>query len=755
MKKYIFGCLLTLATLFIAMPDVMAQPIKLHEQPESAVPNDDDACYSQERTGVDGKKYFLKFKFKNLKRYFGLKTGAGQLNYIPAATGNPAGDCNKIVLGSNGKQYIIDALGNATQIQAGANYTAGAGITINGGAISAKDTSATNELQVLSLSASGDSVKLNRGGGAVKLPTAAAQVNSNWTATSGVAQVLNKPQFNQGLQQVGDSIQLGGYINSKRHLSFASGNDGGELLLEGGKAYPNKYDYTKFPLRIFEQYDPNNNANYQKGIGLHIYTKDTTFIEPEINSAIYNFDGAMNIQTDQSINMQSNYANVYGSGGVVFNTATGSSYLGNDNLIGFMKYELSNGSGSGLVSTMEYKGGIGNDSYLRLSNYPRTRIDTSEIKNFLYTNTTGTVCSKPISALASQVNGSVNNGLTNTAGATGLGGTTTTPATINSQRQIDFLPNPLGGVPAGQLILKEGHKSNVNNNFTNISYPLLLSTDKINNGTDGVGLLFKNSTNSTNVFYDDIYSHSGGLTVKANGLNRGLGFLATGNIYFSAKSYDFATYDTLGVFRQYNTPFQTSTVLSKNGYLIRNQSDTLVCGKVSGYPTTNNYLQVSNYPKTRNDAGVPVNVLTTDARGVVQSHPVSELPGSSNSTGTYDMSFYYNGNTTTSKAHYVKIGNTVTVSFSHNFYSLSSFYAASITNLPFIPSTNFADETMVKGNATVCNRHANNTITTVSAVLVRASPGQKVVTIDWTATLGNGQNALIAGQFSYEIVPSY
>lgn len=38
-------------------------------------------------------------------------------------------------------------------------------------------------------------------------------------------------------------------------------------------------------------------------------------------------------------------------------------------------------------------------------------------------------------------------------------------------------------------------------------------------------------------------------------------------------------------------------------------------------------LQAHRYPNTRNDAGVPVNVLTTSLTGVVQSHPIADLAG--------------------------------------------------------------------------------------------------------------------------------
>jgi hypothetical protein len=730
MKKYIFGCLLTLATLFFAMPDVMAQPIKLHEQPESTVPNDNDACYSQERTGIDGKKYFLKFKFSTLKRFFGLKTGAGQLSYIPAASGNPTADCNKIVVGSNGKQYIIDALGNATQLQAGANYTAGPGITINNSAIAAKDSSAINELQVLSQNASGDSIVLSKGGGRVAFAKTFL--------------------YNQGLQKNGDSIQLGGSVTNIRRIDFATGDSGGELLLEGGKTKSSQYGDIKFPLRLQELYDPNA-ANYERGVGIQLHSKDTTSATV-INSAIFNYDGALTVQTDGGLSMYGKQANIVGSGGVFAQSNYASWYMSSNNQQeGVLSLSAFNGISSGSTSTVELKGGIGNNSYLKLDRYPRTRTDTSQIKNFLFTDVTGTLRSRPIADLGATLSGSVSNGLTSINGNTQLGGTVANPATTDNERQITFLPAG-GGYASGRLILKEGQKSSSSGFQSDVSYPLLLATDKIGNGTNGVGLLFRNSfQNGSNVIYDGLSSKSDIFHIASTGANRSLSMTSDGNINTQSKSVFMNTYDTLGGFRQYHSVSNSHTQFDKQGFNIRIVSDTFYYGKINGYGNTNNYMCLSNYKNTRNDTGSPVNVLTTDARGVLQSHPASELPGTSVS-GVYDLTINANGITVTSKAFYTKIGNMVTVSFSASF-NVPSISAITLVNLPYARSSSFSNTNDVKGSVNISNRSAANVYSNaLPCVIISQGLNARV---EWTTALAVGSGAIIQGQFMYEITPSY
>eukprot|EP01041_Mallomonas_annulata_P000225 gene225-410_t len=83
-----------------------------------------------------------------------------------------------------GKVLTSDASGNAswqTASGGGTTYTAGSGINITGSVIKALDTSATNELQTVSLS--GSVLTLSNGGGSVTLPTSGGGGSSPWTTT--------------------------------------------------------------------------------------------------------------------------------------------------------------------------------------------------------------------------------------------------------------------------------------------------------------------------------------------------------------------------------------------------------------------------------------------------------------------------------------------------------------------------------------------------------------------------------------------
>ncbi|PCI94372.1 MAG: hypothetical protein COB15_14355 [Flavobacteriales bacterium] len=80
---------------------------------------------------------------------------------------------------SDGISYIWD--GTAWQIisqdGAGSSFVAGAGITILGNTISATDTSVTNEIQVITINGTNDTIFLSNGGGSVPLPSVSGD---NW-----------------------------------------------------------------------------------------------------------------------------------------------------------------------------------------------------------------------------------------------------------------------------------------------------------------------------------------------------------------------------------------------------------------------------------------------------------------------------------------------------------------------------------------------------------------------------------------------
>jgi len=96
-----------------------------------------------------------------------------------------------------------------------------------------------------------------------------------------------------------------------------------------------------------------------------------------------------------------------------------------------------------------------------------------------------------------------------------------------------------------------------------------------------------------------------------------------------------ASYNTLtGTWSSIGQEGSVATVYAGNG--TTNFSITKMTGTSPGNPTgtfdqhfgldfgTNN-AQFYKYPNTRNDTGNPVNVLTTSATGIMESHPVSEV----------------------------------------------------------------------------------------------------------------------------------
>jgi hypothetical protein len=133
----------------------------------------------------------------------GTSTPAAKLEVVGTlkfVTGEPA----------PGKVLTSDAYGNASWQEAttGSSYTAGSGITITDGEISAEDNSATNELQTLSLS--GSTLTLSAGGGSVSLPT--GEGGSYWAVTG-----INISNTNAGRVGIGTNTPL-----AKLHVADSS-----------------------------------------------------------------------------------------------------------------------------------------------------------------------------------------------------------------------------------------------------------------------------------------------------------------------------------------------------------------------------------------------------------------------------------------------------------------------------------------------------------------------------------------------------
>jgi|GEM_PF-2263941 len=100
-------------------------------------------------------------------------------NAISALDISPTNEIQALSL--NGQQLALSNGGGSVQLPTGTTYTEGAGIDINGNSISALDISPTNEIQTLSLN--GQQLSLSNGGGSVQLPGGTSSWTTNGTNT--------------------------------------------------------------------------------------------------------------------------------------------------------------------------------------------------------------------------------------------------------------------------------------------------------------------------------------------------------------------------------------------------------------------------------------------------------------------------------------------------------------------------------------------------------------------------------------------
>jgi hypothetical protein len=143
--------------------------VKLKDVAQKNVPSKTDVLL-----GAQGSEFWRRFTFGDAQKFFAPYVAQNSLNYVPTPTGNTL-NLNVIFTSSaDGKKYYIDPSGNSFVLSDGSQgktYLAGQGITItNSNVINAKDTSATNELQVLSKI--GNVVSLSKNGGSFTLPSA-------------------------------------------------------------------------------------------------------------------------------------------------------------------------------------------------------------------------------------------------------------------------------------------------------------------------------------------------------------------------------------------------------------------------------------------------------------------------------------------------------------------------------------------------------------------------------------------------------
>ena len=137
----------------------------LAQVPQKVVPNKLDKLIIAEND------IWRVMTFGDAQKYFAPFVATTALNYLPSQTGNTV-NLNVIFTSSaDGKKYFIDPNGNAAVLSdggVGKTYLAGKGINFtNSNVINAKDTSATNEIQNLSLNGTALSIS---GGNTVTLP---------------------------------------------------------------------------------------------------------------------------------------------------------------------------------------------------------------------------------------------------------------------------------------------------------------------------------------------------------------------------------------------------------------------------------------------------------------------------------------------------------------------------------------------------------------------------------------------------------
>ena len=130
------------------------------------------------------------------------QTNTSSVDYIknkPEEYGLLAGD--NISITASGNNFVISSTASAAT---GTNYQAGYGIDITGDTISV-DTSI-----IPSTSAYATHTEVNNVSAAIIAQIPEQQINSDWTATSGVAEILNKPNESELIAGAGVSITASG-----------------------------------------------------------------------------------------------------------------------------------------------------------------------------------------------------------------------------------------------------------------------------------------------------------------------------------------------------------------------------------------------------------------------------------------------------------------------------------------------------------------------------------------------------------------
>lgn len=212
------------------------------------------------------------------------------------------------------------------------------------------------------------------------------------------------------------------------------------------------------------------------------------------------------------------------------------------------------------------------------------------------------------------------NGLNQTVapGFNELGGTLLHGTTIN-QQTFQLALNSASGTVVANMIHAPGVWSEVvadsgpPNVETKFSLSPILVTARFSNFTSG--LISALSLN--NVQTELSQSVAGGFT---------------GKVSITAAASEMSYLNNSGILTRVAL-FPTAARMEYFDPITPNTNDTEITassGLIELLGDLSSFVRMTAYPNTRNDAGVPVNILSTDASGNIHSNPVSDIPSSFN-----------------------------------------------------------------------------------------------------------------------------
>lgn len=238
----------------------------------------------------------------------------------------------------------------------------------------------------------------------------------------------------------------------------------------------------------------------------------------------------------------------------------------------------------------------------------------------------GTDCQSHLLPAAGGGGAGAQNGLNQTVapGFNELGGTLLHGTTIN-QQAFQLALNSLSGTASANMVHAPGVWSEVVADSGppsvegKFSLSPILVTARFSNFTSG--LISALSLN--NVQTELSQSVAGGFT---------------GKVSITAAASEISYLNPSGILTRVAL-FPTAARMEYFDPVTPNVNDTeitLSAGLIELLGDITSIVRLTAYPNTRNDTGVPVNVLSTDASGNLQSHPISELAGTETSLTAND-----------------------------------------------------------------------------------------------------------------------